>query len=303
MSTPQPPRSGAPRLRQATSLKNPALALVRSLEAKRVRRERRLVVAEGEDLVDAALAAGLRLETLIVDAGRVGAGDPRLVATSELGERYAVSTELMRKTSTLASAPRMIGVFSQPAPFAFRDVPMPPSLALWLTGIGDPGNVGTLVRTAGALGCDWVALGPGSADPYNPKAVRAAMGATFTVPILDGVSGKDLATREGVRVVAGVVRGGAPPWEVNLRMPSIVAVGAERAGVEAALDDIGGAIEVVRVTIPQAPGAESLNVAAAGAILLAEAGRQRATRAVLARSRPDSSSAVPDGTRQSTNGV
>jgi TrmH family RNA methyltransferase len=275
MSTPQPPRSGTPRLRQATSVKNPALALVRSLEAKRVRRERRLVVAEGEDLVDAALAAGLTAISLIVDAERVTDDDPRLAATAGLSERYAVSTDLMRKTSSLASAPRIIGVFAQSSPLAFRDVSMPPSLGLWLTGVGDPGNVGTLVRTAGALGCDWVALGPGSADPYNPRAVRAAMGATFTVPVLEGVAGRDLATREGVRVIAGVVTGGAPPWEIDLVAPAIIAVGAERTGVDTALAELGEAVEVVRVTIPQAPGAESLNVAAAGAILLAEAVRQR----------------------------
>lgn len=277
MSTPQPPpRSGGQRLRQATSLKNPALVLVRSLEAKRVRRDKRLVVAEGEDLVDAALAAGLTAVALIVDEERITDDDPRIAATAGLVERYAVATDLIRKVSTLGSAPRVIGVFSQPTARTFRDVEMPPSLALWLTGVGDPGNVGTLVRTAGALGCDWVALGQGSADIYNPKAVRAAMGATFTVPILEGVSGRDLATREGVRVVAGVVKDGAPPWEVDLTGSTIFAVGAERAGVDEALIELGEAVEVVRVTIPQAPSAESLNVAAAGAILLAEAGRQRA---------------------------
>jgi len=250
---------------------------VRSLEAKRTRREQRLVVLEGEDLVDAGLAAGLMPVALLVDEDRVPADDPRLRATAAVDERYAVAGELLAKVSSLGHAARMIGVFPQPPVRDFRTVPMPPALALWLAGVGDPGNVGTLIRTAAALGCDWVGLGPGSADPFGPKAVRAAMGATFSVPILEGVRGEDLATREGVRVVAAVVAGCVPPWEADLATPCIIALGAERSGLGAALGALGSC-EVVRVTIPQDPGAESLNVAAAGAILLAEARRQRSQR-------------------------
>ena len=261
-------------LRRVSSARNPALALVRALESKKTRRERRLVVLEGEDLIDAGLAAGLSPVALLVDEDRVPADDSRLAATAGIDERYAVPGELLKKVSSLGFAPRMIAVFPQPGPADFRTVPMPPSLALWLAGVGDPGNVGTLVRTAAALGCDWVGLGPGSADGYNPKAVRAAMGATFHIPILEGVRAEDLATREGIRVVAAVVAGGAPPWQVDLTAPSLIALGAERAGLDVSLGPFAGQ-HLVRVTIPQQPGAQSLNVAAAGAILLSEARRQR----------------------------
>ncbi len=235
-----------------------------------------MVVLEGEDLIDAALAAGVEPILLLVDEDRVEEDDPRVAATSHLDERYAVPTDLMKQVSTMGFAPRMIGVFAQPDAPAFRDVAMPPSLALWLAGVGDPGNVGTLVRTAAAMGCDWVGIGPGSADPFNPKAVRAAMGATFGVPLLEGVTAEDLATRPGVRVIAAVVSGGVPPWEADLVAPSLVALGAERAGLDVSMGPFTDAHEVVRVTIPQEAAAESLNVAAAGAILLAEARRQRA---------------------------
>ena len=238
-----------------------------------------MVVLEGEDLIDAALAAGVAPILLLVDDERVEEDDPRLVATADVDERYSVPAELLKQVSAMGHAPRMIGVFAQPDTPAFRSVPMPPSLALWLSAVGDPGNVGTLVRTAAAMGCDWVGLGPGSADPFNPKAVRAAMGATFAVPLLEGVTAEDLATREGVRVIAAVVSGGAPPWEVDLVAPSIIALGAERAGLDVSMGPFTDAHEVIRVTIPQESVAESLNVAAAGAILLAEARRQRATTA------------------------
>jgi len=263
-------------LRRATSARNPALALVRALAAKKVRRERRLFVAEGEDLIDAALARGIRPAALLVDEERVAGDDPRLVATADVAERYAVTSELMARVSELAAPPRMLAVLPQPGPHSFRTVPFPPGLALYLTAVSDPGNVGTLVRSAAALGCDWLALGPGSADPFHPRAVRAAMGATLALPLLEGVTGADLATREGFRVVSAVAAGGVPPWEADLRGPLVLALGAERAGVGGALDDLERAGRVLEVTIPQAPGTDSLNVAAAGAILLAEARRQRA---------------------------
>jgi TrmH family RNA methyltransferase len=217
--------------------------------------------------------------SLIVDDERVPEDDPRLLATADIDTRYAVPADFIAQVSSMGFAPRMIGVFPQPVAPAFRDVPMPPDLALWLAGVGDPGNVGTLIRTAAAMGCDWVGLGPGSADPFNPKAVRAAMGATFAVPLLEGVKADDLATRPGVRVIAAVVDGGAPPWEVDLVSPSLIALGAERAGLDVSMGPFTDEHEVVRVTIPQESTAESLNVAAAGAILLAEARRQRAMAA------------------------
>jgi TrmH family RNA methyltransferase len=249
---------------------------VRSLAAKKVRRERRLMLAEGEDLVEAALAHGVRPQVLMVDADRVRADDALLRATEGMAERYAVPGPLLAKVSGLAAPPRVLAVLPQPGPHHFRTVRFPPSLAIWLAGVADPGNVGTLVRTAAALGCDWLALGPGSADPYNPRAVRAAMGATFAIPLLEGVAAGDLATRKGFAVVGAVAAGGVPPWEADLRGPTVIALGGERAGLAPALEALGADRPPALVTIPQTPGAESLNVAAAGAIILAEAARQRA---------------------------
>ncbi len=248
---------------------------MRALDAKKVRRERRLIAVEGEDLFDAAVAAGLRCEIVLFDAERVGEDDPRAATTAGVTQRYSVPGEFMARVSAMGHAPRVIGVFAQPEPASFRTVAMPPSLAVWLSGVGDPGNVGTIVRTAAAFGCDWVGLGPGSADASNPKTVRASMGATFRLPILEGVRSEDLLTRPGLRVVAGVVSDGIPPWEVDLISPAIIALGAERVGIEPALAALGDALPVVRVTIPQEPEAESLNVAAAAAVLLGEARRQR----------------------------
>jgi len=233
------------------------------------------MLAEGEDVVDAALAHGIRPLVLLVDQERVPDDDPRLVATADMAERYRVPGQLMAGASTLAAPPRIMAILPQPPLRSFRDVRFPPAVGVFLAGVADPGNVGTLVRSAAALGADWLALGPGSADAFHPRAVRAAMGATFALPILEGVTPADLATRDGYAVVAAVPRAGVPPWDADLAQPHVLALGAERAGLGPAIGELGAGRDVLQVTIPQVPDAESLNVSAAGAALLAEALRQR----------------------------
>ena len=233
-------------------------------------------MAEGEDLVDGALERGIRPFAMLFNAETLEDGDPRVAATEGLAERYLVPPKLMGYASGLAAAPRVIAILPQPPVRSFSDVRFPPSLGVYLAGVADPGNVGTLVRTSAALGADWLALGPGSADAFHPRAVRAAMGSTFALPVLEGVTPADLATRQGFAVVAAVPRAGVAPWDADLTQPFVLALGAERLGLGPALEGLSEGREVVRVTIPQAAGAESLNVAAAGAALLAEAVRQRA---------------------------
>ena len=193
-------RSG---LRLVSSPRNPALRLAIALQTKKVRRERRLLVAEGEDLIDAALARGVRPVALPGGRrararrrppagrhGRPGGALPRAGLADGQGQRP-------RRRPPHAGDPPPAARRGASATSRSR-----PSLGVYLAGVADPGNVGTLVRSAAALGADWLALGPGSADAFHPRAVRAAMGATFALPILEGVSPADLATREGFDVVA-----------------------------------------------------------------------------------------------------
>ncbi len=257
-----------------TSTRNPYVKLARALEAKKVRRERRLTVAEGEDLIASALDQGVTPTALLFDEARLDDVADLVERTAGVPERYAVTPDVMGRVSSLAAHPRVLAILPQPAPRGFSDVAFPPALGIWLAGVADPGNVGTLVRTAAALGADWLATGPGSADPFHPKAVRAAMGSTFTLALLEGVTMRDLATRTGFQVVAADPHDGVPPWDVDLTRPTVLALGAERDGIAPALADAAD-LPVVRVAIPQAPGSESLNVSAAGAALMSEALRQR----------------------------
>ncbi len=144
-------------------------------------------------------------------------------------------------------------------------------LVLVATEIGDPGNAGTLLRSAAAAGADVIVLGAGSVDAYNPKVVRASAGACFAIPIVEGVPAMQILERlraNGVTRLGAVAHGGEPPEGFDLTQRSAIVLGHEAHGIDAMLPLDG------RVTIPMR-GAESVNVAMAGTALLFEAARQR----------------------------
>src|SRR5919108_1456925 len=148
-----------------TSPQNETLKEVRKLAGRKWRDKLRQFVAEGEDLLAAADAAGW--EPLA-----------RLVAEGSGIDGEEVRPHLLAQVSQLGSGTRALGVYGQ----RWAEAPVGPlCLALW--GVNDPGNVGTALRGALAFGAGRAALGPGSADPYGPKAVRASMGALFEVPV------------------------------------------------------------------------------------------------------------------------
>jgi RNA methyltransferase, TrmH family len=221
-----------------TSPHNEALKEVRKLGGRRWRDKLREFVAEGEDLLDAADRAGWqpRLRLCAQGSGLPGA---------------EVAPALLRDVSALGSGTRALAVYPQrwaPAPAG------PVCVALW--GVGDPGNVGTVLRSALAFGAGSVAIGPGSADPYAPKAVRASMGALFDVPV---ARVREVAELPG-RTVALVAREGRPidaiAGEVSL------VLGAEREGLPE--DVVAACDEVAHIPI----ASESLNAAMAATVAL-----------------------------------
>jgi TrmH family RNA methyltransferase len=172
-----------------------------------------------------------------------------------------VEASLLEDVSTLGHPSRVIGVFRH------DDLPRAtlPDVGLALWRVADPGNVGTLIRAADALGPAFVALSEGSADPTGPKAIRASMGAVFRVPV---VGFDDEAPGRRVALVA---HGGSPLERLELAGPTTFVLGAEREGLP---ENVLATCEE-RATIPLATDAESLNVALAGAIALYELSRRR----------------------------
>jgi TrmH family RNA methyltransferase len=218
---------------------NEKLKLVRKLRRRKGREREGLFVTEGEDLVAAGLAAGTRPREVLVAAGSGLEGDE-------------VEPGLLAGASELGSGTRVIAIWEQ----RWAGEATPP--CVYLHGVADPGNVGAIVRTAHALLGGTVVLGPGCADPYGPKAVRASMGSLFGQPLL----------RAGVEATpsprAALVAHGGAGLEA-LAPAATLCLGAERDGLPG---EVLAACEI-EATIPLRPGAaDSLNVAAAAAIAI-----------------------------------
>ena len=183
-----------------TSKDNERLKLIRKLGERKHRDRERMFAAEGEDLVEAAAAAGWEPE-FVLRAGE------------------DVEPELLDAVSALGSGTRVIGVYRQRLGTAASTAP-----AIYLHGVGDPANVGAIVRSAHALAGGCVVIGPGTADPFSPKAVRASMGSVFAQPLVR--AGVDATPSPRAALVA---HGGAPaPEQADA---ATVCLGGERAGL------------------------------------------------------------------------
>jgi TrmH family RNA methyltransferase len=238
-----------------TSAANPRLKLVRRLASRRQRERLGLFVCEGEDLVAAALEQGIHPVEVLVDAER-----PPLLEGLEQAE--PVDSRLLAEVSALAHPPRVIGVFRRADLPQLDPADAPPvGLALW--HVGDPGNIGTVLRAADGLGPAFVALSAGCGDPTSPKALRASAGAIFRVPL-----GRfDDAPRPRAALVT---RGGTPLPELELPERVTFIAGAEREGLP---DDVVAACDA---TATIAVRAESLNAAMAATVALYECNRRMA---------------------------
>lgn len=249
------------------------------LRERRARDEEGVFVCEGPRVIAAALDH--RVELLECFVGVDATSDMRAVAS-----RVAATGVPVRVLDTYAGA--RVGDTVNPQPIfalaAMHRLGMEAlhgvDLALVATRLGDPGNAGTLVRSAAAAGAQLIVLGQGSVDAYNPKVVRASAGACFAVRIVEGTTAVEILETLGAQGVArlgATARGGAAPEAFDLRAPTAFVLGHETQGLDAGLPTDGA------VTIPMEAG-ESLNVAMAGTALLFEASRQR--RATSRRATP-----------------
>ena len=244
------------------------VSLVRDLQRRKGRRRRGLAVAEGVRLVEEAIAAGVRLQGVVVandlDAGARGAALLETLGSHDV----PVVTVTPRTLEQLADTDTPQGVLAvlEPPRWTLADIrPAHRAPVLVLDAVQDPGNVGTLIRTAFALGASGALLLPGSAEPSNPKVLRAAMGATFRLPWAMAVDGE---FRVWVREVGAdlwvAATDGTPVHRLSAPERLALVVGNEGAGVRPVVREMSRA----SVAIPLARGAESLNVAVAAGILL-----------------------------------
>ena len=268
---------GAPPTQVRKDIASNLLSTVRDLQRRKARGRRGLAVVEGVRLVEEALAAGLEFKGALVspELARTTRGQ---ALTADLTSHAVTVEEIgVRAFGELADTDTPQGILAvvQPRTWTVADIPSGPILVV--DGVQDPGNVGTLIRTAHALGASASLLLRGTADPMNPKALRAAMGATFRHPVvqLDDAPFITWARQHGITLWAAAADGTPLARALDdkrIRTESIaVIVGNEGAGIRPQLN----AVAAKRVAIPLARGAESLNVAVAAGILLYEVLRGR----------------------------
>lgn len=261
---------------------NKVVRRVRSLMSNRGLRERQgLSVLEGSRLVEEAHRAGARFRTVLYGPQAVATESGRSLVSkiaSVAQQSIYVSESILAELSEVETSQGILVVASMPEPYL--EWPLPsggPALFVAVDGIQDPGNLGTIIRSAQAAGCHGIGLIKGTVDVYNPKTLRASAGSVFEVPLVHLDEGwvQD-STNLGLHLVYSVVQGGKPPESVDWTKPTVLVVGNEGHGIHGApLDQT--------VSIPMVPTSNSLNVAAASAVLLFHAAyvRRQANMALV----------------------
>jgi TrmH family RNA methyltransferase len=254
-----------------TSRHNSKIQLVRLLQGHaRERYEQNAFVVEGVRVGEEALAAGwiFRFGLYGGNLSKRGQGLVERLKAQKV-EVELVDEKILQSVSETETSQGFIAVLEH------KSLPLPqkPSFVLVLDQVRDPGNLGTLLRTAGAAGAELVLLLPGTTDAFSPKVVRAGMGVHFRLPILASNWG-DLRERlKGLRVFLADMDGEIQFWQADFRKPTALIIGGEAEGASPEVRELAAR----RVRIPMPGMSESLNAAVAGAILMYEVVRQRAS--------------------------
>lgn len=260
---------------EITSLQNPLIKDIRSLDRKKDRWEKQLFIIEGIKLIQEALASGLDLKYILYSE--------KLLTTNEGTKFYEdikdeenllkVSNQVFREISNTESPQGVIGV----GKFDIREIEEitknEKSLFIYLDGIQDPGNMGTIIRSGDAFNIGGIILGGGCVDPYNPKVVRSTMGSIFRLPLYfcnNSLEFINKMRKSNFNIISSDLDGNPLSKEL-LREKSIVIIGNEARGVDKDLLQISN----IRVRIPMPGKAESLNAGVAASIIMYEAMQAR----------------------------
>ena len=260
-----------------TSRRNPLVGRLRDLRDGRGRREQGCLLLEGTHLLQEAMRLGLVPDLVVATPAWMARFPHLLAALPAATPLRPMAAEVLEAAATTRSPDGVLAVLPTPEP----RLAGPASFVLALDRLQDPGNLGTLLRTALAAGVDEVWLGEG-ADPHQPKVLRSSSGAVLALPLVrleaDQLAGRlDGARRSGLQVVAAVLPSPAwpdppPYWRHDWTQSTVLLLGNEGAGLDLRLLEPGDVV----VTIPHSPAVESLNVAVAAAPLLLERRRQAA---------------------------
>ena len=255
-----------------TSAANPRIKQIRSLLANRKERRReRLFVIEGVRLVEEALRTGATLTTVLFDPEQLSTterGAALLATVRGLRGAFVATPEVIAAATDTVTPQGIVAIAAWP-----EVQPQGAGIQLVLDAVQDPGNVGTLLRSAEATGVTDVVCVSGTADLYSPKVVRAAMGAHFRLAMRQDLHWEevDAALGPADNIYVADASGRMPYYAADWRQPSVLIVGNEANGIGP--EARARATKVI--SIPMASDVESLNAAVAGSVILFEAARQR----------------------------
>jgi TrmH family RNA methyltransferase len=231
-------------------------------------------VLEGPDLIDAALGAGAEFEAIYIDkeAASETSLAPTLRSAQQAGVRvFGLDEGVLEKIADAQNPQPILGAVRMPK-YEVTDLRVE-GLTVVLHDVRDPGNAGTIIRSADAGGATSVVFTGQSVDPFNPKTLRATAGSVFHLPVAVGVLDEVLEyfSNGGAQNLASIVRGDSSHRDVDYSLPTVVVIGNEASGLDAA--SIGRCDGTV--TIPMAGTSESLNAAIAASLIIFEALYQR----------------------------
>ena len=255
-------------MKEISSIHNPTVASLRELQKARARREQGLFLADSVKMVREAIALTL-CRTLIVERGREGDYAQEIAQAQSLGCDVLLVTAAVMNALSEQKTPQgiMATVAIRPEPQAFSG-----SLIVAMDGVQDPGNVGTILRTADAAGFDGALLSGACADLYSAKTLRATMGSVFRVPTrrTDDLPAALTAMRESGYAVVATELGGADFYAHCPHEKCVLVIGSEGRGVSPEVR----AVATHHLALPMRGGAESLNAAVAAGIMIYEMARQ-----------------------------
>lgn len=251
-----------------TSPQNPKIKLARALQRRREREREGKLFIEGARLVQDALAAGVVLETLFFTEAGMANPDIETIVLTWQEQAWELPPELM---ATIADTQTPQGIAAI-VPLPRMEWAEKPTLLVVADQVRDPGNLGTLIRSAAGAGADGVIVPSGTVDVWSEKVLRAGMGAHFRIPIQDAMAWEFvLPMLKDMKVYMAEAKGGSAYDAVPWQEPSVLIVGGEAEGASQAARTRTD----TQIHIPMSKAVESLNAGVAGSIILFEAARQR----------------------------
>lgn len=262
-------------LHYITSSSNQTLKLMRALQRRKEREQYGLFILEGMHCLQEALLKGIAIQHVVTSEAALErkAGEWSGLALPDV---MVVPENVLKELSTTEGPCDLVACAKKPLPLARTFQPGSNSLIVVACGLQDPGNLGTLFRSAHAACASAVILTAGSVDAFNPKVVRAAAGSLFALPLLEGFSEEDLLIWLQERDIKPVIcdaKAMLPCWDFDFTKAVALILGSEGGGVPDFLKDKNK--DLAQIKIPMNPTCESLNVAVSGSILLFTALQQR----------------------------